>query len=48
MWIPGTSTILGVVSWEASDTNGACAVNSFWYRFIRNRRQLRPAPAKPP
>jgi hypothetical protein len=44
MWIPGTNTILSVVSWEQADTNGACAVNAFWYRFVRSHRPDWPIP----
>lgn len=43
MWIPDSSTIIGVVSWERPDTNGACAVNRFFYRFLRSKRPARPS-----
>lgn len=43
MWIPDSSTIVGVVSWERPDTNGACAINRFFYRFLRSKRPARPS-----
>lgn len=46
MWIAGTNTILGVVSWEQPDINGACAVNAYWYRFVRSHRSGRPLPKR--